>query len=69
MYDSEQLLKLFPSEGDIPPDYRPIAPIHQSCSLIDGVLKQWEGKLRAVRSPICIRRAEAELEHRLSRNH
>ena len=49
--------ELFPREGEIPAEHALIAPIHQACSLTDGVLKPWKGKVRTVRSPICVRRA------------
>ena len=56
MIDAESLKQLFPRrEEDIPPDYRLIAPIHQSSTLLNGEIKPWRGEMRPVSSPICIR--------------
>ncbi|MBV8591001.1 MAG: aldehyde dehydrogenase family protein, partial [Acetobacteraceae bacterium] len=63
MYDTARLMELFPRDyEDIPPEFRLIAPIHQSSSLIDGELKPWKGKVRPVRSPICVGRGNGALE-------
>jgi glyceraldehyde-3-phosphate dehydrogenase (NADP+) len=55
MTDAENLRKLFPREADIPAEHRLLAPIHQSCSLVNGLISPWKGKVRSVYSPICIR--------------
>ncbi len=56
MIDTDTLKQLFPRrEEDIPPDYRMIAPVHQSSTLIDGEIKPWQGEVRPVLSPICLR--------------
>ena len=62
MYDTAKLTELFPREEDIPPEFRLLAPIHQSSSLINGVLKPWKGKVRPVLSPICVRKTDGVLE-------
>ncbi len=62
MFDAARLTELFPREGEIPAEHALIAPIHQACSLTDGVLKPWKGKVRTVRSPICVRRGNGTLE-------
>ena len=56
MINAESLKQLFPQrEADIPSDYRLIAPIHQSSTLIDGEIKPWKGEVQTVLSPICLR--------------
>ena len=62
MFDAARLTELFPREEDIPAEHRLLAPIHQSSVLVNGALKHWAGKVRAVRSPIC-----AYLSGRLAR--
>lgn len=48
------LQMLFPETNSIPPEYR-LQPIHQKEYLINGVIKIWEGDVREVYSPICVR--------------
>jgi glyceraldehyde-3-phosphate dehydrogenase (NADP+) len=62
MINSEYLTQLFPKEGDIPSEQRPLAPIHQRCYLVNGELKSWKGRVETVRSPVYVRGADGELE-------
>ena len=62
MIDSEYLKNLFPRENEIPEEHRPLDPIHQRSYLVDGVLKNWEGPVQTVLSPVCVRRENGELE-------
>ena len=43
---------LFPRLGDIPEDFRPDSPVEQREYLVAGELRQWQGPLAEVRSPI-----------------
>ena len=62
MIDSEYLKNLFPRENEIPEEHRPLGLIHQRSYLVDGVLKNWEGPVQTVLSPVCVRRDNGELE-------
>ena len=46
---------VFPSENDIPVEFRISKPIEQREYLIDGELKVWNGNLNPVASPVCVR--------------
>ncbi|MCX6217704.1 NADP-dependent glyceraldehyde-3-phosphate dehydrogenase [Spirosoma sp.] len=46
------LFQLFPSEDQIPADYR-IEPIHQREYLLNGEMRQWDGPVSDVYSPVC----------------
>jgi glyceraldehyde-3-phosphate dehydrogenase (NADP+) len=46
------LESVFPSEAQIPEQYRIGAPVEQREYLLNGVLKQWTGALNAVMSPV-----------------
>jgi glyceraldehyde-3-phosphate dehydrogenase (NADP+) len=61
MITANQLHDLFPTEAKLPPDQRPLGPIHQRSYLIDGELRSWKGPTHAVLSPICVRDAEGGL--------
>jgi glyceraldehyde-3-phosphate dehydrogenase (NADP+) len=62
MIDSEYLKNLFPRENEIPEEHRPLGLIHQRSYLVDGVLKNWDGPVQTVLSPVCVRRDNGELE-------
>jgi glyceraldehyde-3-phosphate dehydrogenase (NADP+) len=62
MIYSEQLKNLFPRETEIPEEHRPLGLIHQRSYLVDGVLKNWDGPVQTVLSPVCVRRDNGELE-------
>ena len=53
MVDAQSLEQLFPPNIDaIPPEYRLIALVRQSVTLINGEIKPWKGPVKTVRSPI-----------------
>jgi len=52
--DHASLQNLFPEPNSIPAEFR-LQPIHQKEYLINGVVKLWEGEVREVYSPICVR--------------
>ncbi|WP_338876593.1 NADP-dependent glyceraldehyde-3-phosphate dehydrogenase [Spirosoma sp. SC4-14] len=57
-----QLASLFPGdESQIPANYR-IEPIHQRQYLINGEMRQWDGPVSDVYSPICLPAANGALE-------
>lgn len=49
----DELNSLFVEESEIPTEYR-IEPIHQREYLSNGEMKQWDGEVSEVYSPICI---------------
>ena len=62
MIDSDQLVRLFPREGEFPAEHRRLAPIHQRSYLVDGELRPCKGPAQTVRSPICVRGVDGSLE-------
>jgi glyceraldehyde-3-phosphate dehydrogenase (NADP+) len=58
----EQLKTLFPTENEIPAEWRLAAPVHQRTVLIGGELKAWQGPVVSVRSPILVRDAAGSLQ-------
>lgn len=52
MNSQDQMQAIFPRYDEIPAEHRVVEPIHQRCILIGGVLKQWDGEMRTVHSPI-----------------
>ena len=52
---STELMSYFPSEEQIPAEYRLQQPLHQREYLIDGVIRHWEGPAQDVFSPVYIR--------------
>jgi aldehyde dehydrogenase (NAD+) len=58
----EQLKTLFPTENDIPAEWRLVAPVHQRTVLIGGELKAWQGPVVSARSPILVRDAAGKLQ-------
>ena len=61
MLAADQLQQLFPPEGNVPAEHRPLAPIHQRHWLLDGELEAWDGPCQTVRSAICVRGADGLL--------
>ncbi|UFH56605.1 NADP-dependent glyceraldehyde-3-phosphate dehydrogenase [Spirosoma sp. KNUC1025] len=59
-----QLAQLFPAEDQIPADYR-IEPIHQREYLLNGEMRQWNGPVSDVYSPVCIPAADGTLQRKL----
>lgn len=62
MANSDALKQLFPQDSEIPADNHPPPPIHQRVYLINGELKVWDGPMDTVRSPVCVRKSNGELE-------
>ena len=62
--NNQQLTQLFPTEGQIPADYR-IDPIHQREYLLNGEMKPWDGPVSEVYSPVCIPDADGVLQRQL----
>ncbi len=62
--DTLQLTQLFPTEDQIPADYR-IDPIHQREYLLNGEMKPWRGPVSEVYSPVCIPDADGNLQRQL----
>ena len=62
--DNLQLTQLFPTEDQIPADYR-IDPIHQREYLLNGEMKPWNGSVSEVYSPVCIPDADGVLQRQL----
>ena len=62
--NNPQLTALFPTEDQIPAEYR-IEPIHQREYLINGEMRQWDGPVSEVYSPICIPAADGTLQRKL----
>ena len=60
--DQDTLKKLFPREGEIPPEHRLAKPIHQRANLINGELVTWSGQCKTVLSPVCVRISDDELK-------
>jgi len=52
---------LFPSQADIPEDWRILAPLHQRAILLNGEMRMWKGETRAVHSPVHVRAADGSL--------
>ncbi|MFD2933644.1 NADP-dependent glyceraldehyde-3-phosphate dehydrogenase [Spirosoma flavum] len=62
--NSQQLTSLFPTEDQIPVDYR-IEPIHQREYLLNGEMRQWHGAVSDVYSPVCIPSPDGTLQRKL----
>ena len=60
--DRDTLKKLFPRDGEIPPEHRLAGPIHQRTYLVDGELRSWNGQCKTVLSPVCVRLPDDELK-------
>jgi glyceraldehyde-3-phosphate dehydrogenase (NADP+) len=48
----------FPSDEEIPRHFRLPEPVRQTEFLVDGELRQWEGPVQEVLSPVCLRDGE-----------
>ncbi|GGO79390.1 glyceraldehyde-3-phosphate dehydrogenase [Marinobacterium nitratireducens] len=59
---STDLERLFPNASEIPDAYRLDGSLEQREYLINGELVEWTGELAPVRSPVCLRRDNGELE-------
>ncbi len=54
MSESELLKNLFPVKGTIPAEFDLPEPVNQHEYLIDGQIRQWDGPMQEVRSPVCL---------------
>ena len=45
---------LYPKKGSIPAEFDLPEPVNQTEYLIDGQLRQWDGPMQEVRSPVCV---------------
>ena len=52
--DKNFLEKLYPERGTIPAEYDLAEPVDQREYLVDGQLRQWDGPVQEVRSPVCV---------------
>jgi glyceraldehyde-3-phosphate dehydrogenase (NADP+) len=50
---NEPIHQIFPDPQAIPEQFRIAAPIRQSGYLCDGAIRNWEGPLQTVHSPVC----------------
>jgi acyl-CoA reductase-like NAD-dependent aldehyde dehydrogenase len=57
MSETLNLESIFLEEGQVPPEFM-IDEVHQREYLSDGEMKQWDGNVHAVYSPVCMRSAE-----------
>ena len=55
MTRKEQIEKIFPAMEEIPEDYRLNDEIQQNRYLINGEIRNWQGKMHEVYSPVCIK--------------
>lgn len=55
---TEQLEKIFVTEEEIPEEYKLSSEADQRTYLSNGEMKQWDGEVHEVYSPVCIRTAE-----------
>jgi glyceraldehyde-3-phosphate dehydrogenase (NADP+) len=54
MDTNDFLSNLFPLPGAIPPEFDLSEPVTQTEYLVDGELRQWDGPLQTVTSPVCV---------------
>lgn len=55
---TQQLEKIFVTEEEIPEEYKLSSEADQRTYLSNGEMKQWDGEVHEVYSPVCIRTAE-----------
>jgi len=61
---AERILTLFPDEQDVPKEFLADIPVEQHEYLIDGDLRNWDGPMQEVFSPVCLR-AQSRLTPKL----
>ncbi|WP_461129350.1 NADP-dependent glyceraldehyde-3-phosphate dehydrogenase [Spirosoma aerophilum] len=61
---TSELTQLFPSASQVPADYQ-IEPIHQREYLLNGEMRQWDGAVSDVYSPVCLPDANGTLQRKL----
>ena len=54
MNDADFLSNLYPRQGTIPPEFELGGQVNKTEYLLDGELRQWDGPLHAVTSPVCV---------------
>ncbi len=54
MNDGNIFANLYPKPGAIPVEYSLSEPVNQTEYLIDGELRQWDGPMHEVTSPVCV---------------
>ncbi len=54
MNDTNFLANLYPLPGSIPAEFALPEPLNQTEYLIDGELRQWDGPMQEVSSPVCV---------------
>jgi glyceraldehyde-3-phosphate dehydrogenase (NADP+) len=54
MNDKELFEHLYPKQEEIPAEFNLDGPVNQTEYLIDGQLRQWNGPMQEIRSPICV---------------
>jgi glyceraldehyde-3-phosphate dehydrogenase (NADP+) len=60
----EKIRRMFPAAGEVPAEFSLDGPVVCDRYLVDGELRRWEGPMRDVLSPVCVRDGEA-LEQKL----
>lgn len=55
---TDKIQQIFPSESQIPENFKLKAPLVQKSYLVNGEMRQWEGKSQEVYSPIYIQTSE-----------
>jgi glyceraldehyde-3-phosphate dehydrogenase (NADP+) len=63
----EKVEEIFPSEEDIPEDFRLKEPVEQKEYLINGELKIWSGAMQEVLSPVFVKRQAGILQEVVGR--
>jgi glyceraldehyde-3-phosphate dehydrogenase (NADP+) len=58
MNEPNFLANLFPLPGNIPAEFDLAEPVNQTEYLIDGELRQWDGAMQEVTSPVCVQSAD-----------
>lgn len=56
---------LFPTEAEIPEEFRIPEPIHQDIYLVNGELRRFDGPCQEVFSPVCIEEGDGKLQRKL----
>ncbi|HTX90690.1 MAG TPA: NADP-dependent glyceraldehyde-3-phosphate dehydrogenase, partial [Anaerolineales bacterium] len=54
MSDTHLFDNLYPQKGSIPDEFDLAEPVDQTEYLIDGEMRQWDGPMQEVRSPVCV---------------
>ena len=54
----EKLQQIFPTEAQIPEEFRLGAPLHQKDYLVNGEMRAWDGNTHTVLSPIYVQTAD-----------